>query len=151
MTPAPESSDLTTAALRQQIILAQTQRMELEDLRDELRTQLACEQVLRLQSQQQADSALLANDPLLRELHAQNVALLSALAAAKAQADALAANLEQTRQLADRTRQAHEDLTARHHALQERFTSLRASRSWRYTAPLRSIERQCRRWGGHRP
>lgn len=151
MTPAPESSDLATAELRQQLILAQVQLMELEDLRDDLRTQLASERVLRLQSQQHADQSLLANDPLLRELHAQNVTQLSALAAAKAQSDALAANLEKIRQLADRTRQAHEDLTARHRALQERFTSLRASRSWRFTAPLRSVERLCRRWGGHRP
>ena len=60
MTPAPDSSAPAIDALRKQLILAQVQLMELEDLRDELRTELAATQTLLAQSQTLADSTLQA-------------------------------------------------------------------------------------------
>ena len=128
MTPAPHLSAPDTNALRKQLILAQVQIMELEDLRDELH---------------------------------------NALRAAIEQRGGLADPLSQAQEgdLAERLRQAQEVIVARDRTLADihgvlatlrnrieelaaERLALKASRSWRWTAPLRSVERLFSRRGG---
>lgn len=157
MTPAPESSAPAIDALRKQLILAQVQLMELEDLRDELRTELAATQTLLAQSQTLADSTLQAQDRTE-----------SARAALQEECTGLRTSLHQAREqeivLAARLTQAQADIVTRDHTLHDvqavlatlhsrveqletERRALKASRSWRWTAPLRGLERLFRRPG----
>ena len=101
MNPAPEAPGCQKdepAALRRQLILAQVQRMELEDARADHRARLAESQSLLAHAQAAADRALLRQDQLE----------------------------------ADRRR-------------------MKNSRSWRWTAPLRALERTFLRRGSAAP
>lgn len=163
--PAPDGISDECARLRRQLILAQVQLMALEDTRDDLTTQLGSGRDLLAQTQQLADQALVERDrttAALREretaLAAQQTeaaALRTALASASDQEKALAVRLaESMARLAteDRLRrdaEAHAAaLAARVAELETERQAMKASRSWRYTAPLRSLERALRRRGG---
>lgn len=164
MTPAPDSSPDEHAALRRQLILAQVQLMELEDAHDDLRTQLAAARELLAQTQRLGDQALTERDradlaqrnlqAALATLQAGEIALRSDLASAREREAALAARLSATE-----TQLAARDLTlgdmaaaaaarqARLDQIESERRTMKASRSWRWTAPLRALERTLRRRG----
>jgi chromosome segregation ATPase len=163
--PAPAPDEDSAAALRRQLILAQIQLMELEDARDDLASRLAASHDLLAQAQEIADRALAESDRAAAErrgleadrsaLQASVDALHAALAAAGQREAALAARLaEQGAQLAahDQARRDAEAIAAaratRLAALEAERQTMKSSRSWRYTAPLRSLERALRRRGG---
>lgn len=164
MTP-PDSASAPLDPLRRELILAQVQLMELEDTRDDLRTQLAAAQALLTEAQQLADSAVREQElgasrlEALRDEHARlaataaglNAQLADALAASSAHSSRAAA-LE--RQLAARERERAElaasaqAATSRVAQLDAERKAMQASRSWRWTAPLRALERALRRHRG---
>lgn len=161
MTPEPDSSPANADTLRRQLILAQVQLMELEDTRDDLRSQLVAARDLLARTQTLADRSLedrerQAND-LQERLSAQQAAsesLRSELSAALGRESALAARIATLEpQLATTTRTLAET-TASATARQERIVQLeserramKASWSWRCTAPLRSLGRLLHRGG----
>jgi hypothetical protein len=137
----PEPPDLVIR-LRQQLVLAQVRIMELEDVRENLTPQLAgVEQLLR-QAQTLADAKtgeaahlerVLADQQVqftrLNEAHQQAAQDLAATRAALAEANA---------QLA-RQAEAAAALTATAQRLEAELRAIRSSRSWRWTAWLRSL------------
>lgn len=155
MTPAPDSS--ATDALRKQLILAQVQLMELEDLRDELRTELAATQTLLAQSQALADSTAQSQDrteAARAELQEECNGLRAALHQAREQEIVLAARITQAQSDTAARERALQDVQAVLATLRSRVEQLeterrvlKSSRSWRWTAPLRSLERLFRRPG----
>ncbi len=165
MTPSPETTADPAAPLRRQLILAQVQLMELEDARDALATRLAEAKRLLVEAQ----SALEAHANRVRVLEAEHEALTAARRALEERITQLDAALarnahtEQTlrnqiaaleHQVADRTTAlaAAEKLASAHATRIEELAAerqaLKDSRSWRWTAPLRWLERAFRRDGG---
>lgn len=149
-----DSSPASTQTLRRQLILAQVQLMELEDVRDELQTRLAAANDLLAQTQTLADRSLQDQERLAADLQerlsAQQAAtesLRSELSAALGRESALAARVATLEpQLASTTATAS--------ARQERIVQLETERramksswSWRCTAPLRSLGRLLHRGG----
>jgi hypothetical protein len=193
MSPAGETREPPSDEDRKQLILAQVEILELEDVRDDLTSRLATTQELLTQCQALADEKLDALEHLkrvhaaletefrhfrhvqhvtneaLNETRAQLAATETAVAALRTEAAAQAAALAGTRaehpttqaaltalraedailrnRLAtlDAARRTAESLAAEHLArIQVLDTERRAlvtSRSWRFTAPLRSLER----------
>jgi hypothetical protein len=142
MQTAPDNSAPDSAELRKQLILAQVQIMELEDLRDELHTRLAATHALRIESAQ-------------RELQEECTRLRTSLREAREQSVGLVAHLNQAQEsLAERDRTLGDihgvlaTLRNRIEQLEAERLAMKASRSWRWTAPLRSIERLFLRRGG---
>jgi chromosome segregation ATPase len=161
MTPAPDSSATATDALRKQLILAQVQLMELEDLRDELRTELAATQALLAQSQTLADNTLQTQDrteAARADLQEECTGLHASLHQAREQEIALASRLTQAQADTAARERALQDVQAvlatlrsRVEQLEAERRALKSSRSWRWTAPLRSLERFFRRSGDRTP
>lgn len=164
MTP-PDSASAPLDPLRRELILAQVQLMELEDTRDDLLTQLAAAQAQLAEAQQLADNALREQEfgasrhAALRDEHerlaataaglnAQLADAFTATAAQSSRADAL------EKQLAIREREGAElaasasAATSRVAQLDAERRGMLASRSWRWTAPLRALERALRRHRG---
>ena len=158
MKPTPNSSAPATDALRQQLILAQIQLMELEDLRDSLQTKLAAAHTLLDQSRLLADNTLQAQDrteSARRELAEESTKLRASLRQAREQEVGLAARFTQAQAaLADRDRTLHDihavlaTLRSRIEQLEAERLALKTSLSWRYTAPLRALQRLFHRRGG---
>ena len=121
--------------LRQQLILAQVRIMELEDLRDELTPRIQTAEKLQSAAQAIADE----QSALARHLETVAAAQAGQIAAAGKLteqlhhdlADAHTVNREQHAELIRLRREL--DLIA------TELTAMRASRSWRWTAWLRSI------------
>lgn len=142
MKPAsPEPADLVPR-LRQQLILAQVRIMELEDVRENLVPQLAgLEQLLR-QAQTLADlkteeAAHLTR--VLADLQAQFTRLNEAHQAAAQELAATRATLaETTAQLARQTEASAQAAAARDR-LEAELRAIKSSRSWRWTAWLRTL------------
>lgn len=164
MPPSTDSPPDTDHPLRRQLILAQVQLMELEDTRDDLQARLASATALLGQAQQQADRALLEQDNLAAQLHDQQAALAAARAEAAALRVELGAARERERTLVARTAELVAQFArvervqrdtdtllaardARLAQLEQERRAMQSSRSWRYTAPLRSLERALRRGG----
>lgn len=164
MTPTPDSSIAPADALRRQLILAQVQLMELEDARDDLQTRLDSSRDLLAQAQRLGDQALQDRGRLedeLRNLQAADAALQATesslrteLSVTREREAALAARLAtlETQLAAQRRTLADSDALSasrqtRIDQLETERRELKASRSWRYTAPLRSLERALRRGG----
>jgi|GEM_PF-4518397 len=153
--PLPtDSSPASTETLRRQLILAQVQLMELEDVRDELQSRLAAANDLLAQTQTLADRSLQDRERLAADLQerlstqqAATESLRSELSAALGRESAQAARVATLEpQLASTTATAI--------ARQERIVQLEAERramrsawSWRCTAPLRSLGRLLHRGG----
>jgi len=161
MTPAPEYSAHATDPLRKQLILAQVQLMELEDLRDELRSELDATRDLLGQNQKLGDDTLQAHDRLEavhRDLQEECTRLHTSLRQTREQEVGLAARLTEAQaHLAERDRTL-QDVHAVLATLRSRIEQLEISRlaflrsrSWRYTAPLRAVGRLFRRAGGGKP
>lgn len=131
-------------ALRRQLILAQVQIMELDDARETAIASLARTEARLNDLQCMSDSTLHAFEASRvaqrgQEAHLTDLgAQLSDLAGLLDQAEA--ARIQAEARLAQQTTAAA-DLQQRLHALETRFNGLRASRSWRWTAPLRTVER----------
>lgn len=157
MTPAPESSAPEPAVLRKQLILAQVQLMELEDLRDALQTKLAGARTQIDQSRQLTDSTLQAHDrseSARREMEEECTKLRASLRQAREQEIGLAARLTQAQATITERHQTLHDvhavlatLRSRIEQLDTEHRALKISRSWRYTAPLRTLERLFRLGG----
>ena len=174
MNPAPEAPGChqdAPAALRRQLILAQVQLMELEDARDDLRTRLHEAQALLAAAQRQADTALREHDDIahrFKALQQEARDVRVALTTTEERIPALAAGLAQSRQAADQALRARQQLEQQHQSLlaeaaglrdrlaerDTRITQLEAERrvlkaswSWRCTAPLRSLGRLLHRGG----
>jgi len=164
MTTSTDSSTATADTLRRQLILAQVQLMELEDTRDDLRSQLAAARDLLAQTQTLGDRALEDQDRMAADLRERQAAiatqqvaadsLRAELAAAREREADLAARLaSRDDQLAERTR-ALADASTLASARQDRIAQLdterhamQASWSWRCTAPLRALGRFLHRGG----
>jgi chromosome segregation ATPase len=158
MKPGPDSTAPDSDALRKQLILAQVQLMELEDVRDSLRTELASAQSLLEQNRLLTDSALRAHDhteSARLELQEECTRLRAALRQSREQEVALAARFTQAQSsLAERDRTLS-DVHAVLAALRNRIEQLEAGRqaiesslAWRCTAPLRALGRLLSRPGG---
>lgn len=174
MNPAPEAPGCpqdATAALRRQLILAQVQLMELEDTRDDLRTRLAEAQSLLAAAQRQADTALREHDAIARRLEAlqqEEHGARTALATATNRIQDLVTSLAERQQAADQALRARLQLEQQHQSLlaeaaglrnqlgehdtriaqlEAERRALRASWSWRGTAPLRALGRLLHRGG----
>lgn len=165
MTPSPETTADSAAPLRRQLILAQVRIMELEDARDALATRRA--EAQRLLAATQSATETLANQirPLEAE-RAKQAAAQQALEERLAQHDtALVAGARTEQSLRIRIAELENQLASRDRALAAAETqaaaharrieelaaerhALKASRSWRWTAPLRWLERACHRDGG---
>lgn len=163
--PEPEFVD----RLRRELILAQTQILELGDMRDELQTRLAATSRLLAQAEQIANQALLERDQTgaalqsaleaREKLAATAEALHSAIAEAKQQLgeaqrreamlgdekDRLTASEAKLSHDLDRQVQATANAEQHCAELESEKRAILASRSWRWTAPLRAIERFCLR------
>ncbi len=148
MKPATTETADIVPHLRQQLILAQVRIMELEDTRDELTSRLA--QIDRTLTEMQsivqdriAERDLLAN---------HNVDLETHLGAARQQLDDSTASLLQSRARESDLQKMlaqSENTSAGHQSrigeMEILLRALKNSRSWRWTAPLRSLERLFRR------
>jgi chromosome segregation ATPase len=135
----PDGSELRT-----QLILAQVRLMELEDERDAALARIAGVEKLLQKAQALADTA----ESERSRAQAETAAHASALELARADLAETIAQLEQTlavlhdteaalgqsRRVCDEQRHAAQDL-------EETLTRLRASRSWRWTAWLRQLEK----------
>jgi chromosome segregation ATPase len=165
MKPPSEIHSGDTDPLRRELILAQVQLMELEDARDDLQTQLAAAHALLTETQCLADEALRERDraagenaALLAErekLTAAEAVLRNELAAARAEIAARGARLDELAQNLATQEQANTVVSATARTASERVAQLEAerqtmkgSRSWRWTAPLRALERALRGRGG---
>lgn len=161
MTPPTDSSTSPTDTLRRQLILAQVQLMELEDVRDELQSRLAAANDLLAQTQALADRSLQDRERLAGDLQDRRAAqqaatesLRSELAAAIGRETALAARVSSLEPQLAATARTLANTTAMAAARQERIAQLETERramksswSWRCTAPLRSLGRLLHRGG----
>lgn len=150
--PAPRDEAAESVSLLQkQLILSQVQILELEDVRDELSAELTQRAKILRELQSIADRAFAEAQQSQRdEANAQQA--LQALRAGTQQlqlrVESLqreAGNAAQRLQEAEKTVQATKTLAAaqaaRMAALDAEQRKLKASRSWRWTAPLRAVER----------
>ena len=149
MTPSPDNSTAPVAqlhALQRELILAQVRLMEMEDTRTALHTQLAAVQSLLSQIQAASDQALLRQDQLATELTAAQDKLRRHAEAETDLRNQLSATKED---LAEATASAHA-ATRRVAELDSERRRMKNSRSWRWTAPLRALERALQRHGKDR-
>lgn len=148
--PGEETAD-RLSPLQKQLILSQVQILELEDLRDELQAAINHRTKVFSELQTIADGALLESQEsrqvatrsqeTLDRAQAENAGLrrqIETLQRAEAGiAEQLAAS---RRQLADAQALAAAH-ASRIETLDAELRHLKASRSWRWSAPLRSLER----------
>jgi chromosome segregation ATPase len=139
----PEPAD-RTKALREQLVLAQVRLMELEDERDAALARIAGVEKLLRQAQALADTAESERSRAQAETAAHASALELAqteLAATKAQLEQTLAVLHDTEAALGQSRRACDEhrRTGRH--AEEALARLHASRSWRWTAWLRQLEK----------
>jgi chromosome segregation ATPase len=144
MEPKATSAAGQDAPLREQLILAQVRLMELEDERDAALARIAGVERLLGQAQALADTAKEERG----RAHAEAAARISELEQARATLASATEQLEQTRATLRHTEEAlaQSRLACEEHqrALQDAermLAGLRASRSWRWTAWLRSLEK----------
>lgn len=148
MKPATTETADIVPHLRQQLILAQVRIMELEDTRDELTSRLA--RIDRTLTEMQS----IVQDRIAeRELLAsQRLDLETKLGVARQHLDDSTASLLQSRarqsELQNTLAQMEQVSVGRQRRVGELemlLRTLKNSRSWRWTAPLRSLERLFRR------
>ena len=150
--PEPEEEPIENlSALQKQLILAQVQILELEDVRDELQAQAAGRSQLLAELQAIADRSLAE----LQNARIAETTAQKALARSEEEKRAVELKLEAClRDLASISKLLSEALAqvdlskdnatahaARIGTLDAELRKLKASLSWRSTAPLRSLER----------
>jgi chromosome segregation ATPase len=148
MKPATTETADIVPHLRQQLILAQVRIMELEDTRDELTSRLARIDRTLTEMQSIVQDRIAECDVLAR----QRMDLETQLGVARQQLGDSAASLLQSRARESdlqKTLAQIEQVSAGHQGrvgeLEVLLRTLKNSRSWRWTAPLRSLERLFRR------
>lgn len=153
--PAPRDESVDPLPLLQkQLILSQVQILELEDVRDELKTALAQRDRILAELQTIADRALAETQQArTNETAAQKASQIS-----RDEQHALQLKLEslqrETKAAEQQLLEIQGALTAAKtvsveqaghiEALDAQLRKMKVSRSWRWTAPLRSIERLLR-------
>ncbi|MEO6567127.1 MAG: hypothetical protein ABIO94_00065 [Opitutaceae bacterium] len=152
--PASASQDEpieNLSALQKQLVLAQVQILELEDIRDELQTRGAEHSKLLADLQSIADRSLAG----LQNAHAAETDARQALArtenenremqlklgALRRDFETTSERLSKALKLVDQIEGTAAAQTARIERLDAELKTLKASLSWRSTAPLRSLER----------
>lgn len=148
MKPAPMETADIAPTLRQQLILAQVRIMELEDARDELASRLAQVDHTLTEMQSMVQNRITERDHLV----SQNFELETQLNNARLQLAELNRSLQQWQLRESELRKTltqNERKSAEQQALinnqESQLHILKTSRSWRWTAPLRSLERLFRR------
>jgi len=140
----PDSTEPTELLrrLRQQLILAQVRIMELEDQRDDLVPRLSSAKEIQIATQKFADDKSDLSDRLETALarHAEALAALQLRITdleqdRDAHVSVSAARLKESEELQSRLNASQRDLTE----LKAKFTDLKKSRSWRWTAWLRFL------------
>lgn len=152
--PEPASQDEpieNLSALQKQLILAQVQILELEDVRDELQTRAAEHSKLLADLQSIADRSLAG----LQNAHAAETTARQALArsenenremqlklgALRRDFETTSERLSKALKLVDQVEGTAAAQKARIERLDAELKTLKASLSWRWTAPLRSFRR----------
>ena len=155
MTPEPSEKAEPLNRLRQQLILAQVRIMEAEDQHDQLVPRIAELEALLAAAQTLADTKVdeaAHHQNVATGAQAHAAALQAQLAQAAADLAAARAQFTAAEQAAAGIRAGLEnsvaELTARRDQLEAAHAALQTSRSWRWTAWLRSLERA---FGGRRP
>lgn len=141
MPPVPQENPDDPHRLRQQLILAQVRLLELEDTRDALVTKLAMAGRTLEDLQAVAGLKIAERDHAITRMAAfetQNSLLHGQLS------QALARGLEIETELA-RTAAVAGAAQDRVRELEDRIAAMKTSRSWRWSAPLRSLERLFKR------
>lgn len=148
MKPAPMETADIAQTFRQQLILAQVRIMELEDARDELASRLAQVDQTLTEMQSMIQTRISERD----RLTAQNSELEAQLSSARLQLAELDHSLQRSQARESELRKTlaqNEATSAERQACinkqEVQLHALRISRSWRWTAPLRSLERLFRR------
>lgn len=148
--PRDESAD-PLSLLQKQLILSQVQILELEDVRDELQATIAARTKVLTELQTLADRALreagearnaeaTAQEALgsVREESRQRQLRIESL---QHEAELAAQRLQEVQNHLNNTQAASAAQGVRIETLEAELRLLKASRSWRWTAPLRSLER----------
>lgn len=138
MNPTDSNTAASDTTLRTQLILAQVRLMESEDQRDALKAQLRQVGELLSAAQTAADDALAEerqSRDALASLGSRFAALEQTLAVRDASLAGLRADLERLNEQVSARQQEGETLRARLAAMTE-------SRSWRWTAWLRTLEQR---------
>lgn len=148
--PRDESAD-TLSLLQKQLILAQVQILELEDVRDGLQATIAARAKILTELQTLADRTLreteeakAAEAEARREFNAlkqESEKLRFDLTTLQSEATMHAQRLQETAAGLTEAKQAVAAKISRIESLDTELRTLKASRSWRWTAPLRSLER----------
>jgi hypothetical protein len=143
--PAPrDESTQDFATLQKQLILAQVRILELEDLRDELQAAIQHRSKVFADLQVIADRSLLDAEHSYRTLdqeRAEKAALKNRLETLqRSEADA-ARHLAACRDELTQAQTAAAAHASRIEILDRELRSVKASRSWRWSAPLRFVER----------
>jgi hypothetical protein len=149
MKPAPSETQAEILhRVRQQLILAQVRIMELEDGRDELISRLARLDRTLTEMQSIAQERIAERDHQARlavDLEKQSELLRQQLGETHQslhQSQTGVVELQSTLERSERSATEHQVLVA---DLTAQLRALKTSRSWRWTAPLRSLERLFRR------
>lgn len=136
------------AALRRQLMLAQVSLMELEDSREELSTRLVLAERTLTEAQTLANTKIAERDHLAQVaagLEDQARALTTHLAEVRIGLRQAQARISELQAALSASEQLASDRLGRIGELETTVRALKSSRSWRWTAPLRSIERLFRR------
>lgn len=143
MNPPPEPTDLVQR-LRQQLILAQVRIMELEDARDASASKLAEAERLTQAAQSLADLKLAEAAHLttvLADLRARHESSLATQRETDAQLAAARTDLKARDAELRESRAAYEALDQSRARFANELDATTRSRSWRWTAWLRLLER----------
>lgn len=137
MSPDVPDKPVSFARLQQQMILTEVELMKLEDLREELQTQVDAANRLRLDMQRVADQACAERDHLLHRTTALEASLRQAQELL-AREQALAAELQAKISGVSVDLGKQQALAAE---VQAKLAAVESSASWRWTAPLRALGR----------
>lgn len=148
--PRDESAD-PLSLLQKQLILSQVQILELEDVRDELQATIASQAKILAELQTLADRALRETDEAkateararetLGSVRTESEKLQQRVEALQREASLNAKRLHEAEVTVAETKQAIATKVNRIEALDAELRAVKASRSWRWMAPLRSLER----------
>jgi hypothetical protein len=149
MNPAsPDNSELP-ATVRRQLVLAQVRLLELTDAREALATEVAQVQRILGEAQAIANESAAGRDHLAqvnarledhaRQLQARLGALQAELDARRAEHRQGLEQLAATSAALTRAEQTAADRLRQATALQNQVRAMQATRSWRWTAPLRAL------------
>lgn len=146
--------DRELSLLRKQLILSQVQILELEDTRDELKSALEHRAEVLAELQEIADGALAdaseanaaksESDRAARDLISQRDQIRQSVAKLEQEAAVTNREVAEVRRALDEARGDLTAHTSRIATLDAEMRAVKASRSWRWMGPLRSLERLLR-------